>query len=397
MELPKIKIPESIHKFRGITPSDEYTQFIKDAANDIHRLYAILNENNEKLEELNDVATVENRFLYEYIEILEAIITEKDIELMGESKYALINANNITQSENNPASISKEFNQITLSDLEYTSKLYIKDEILDKNILPPSLSPIVEQVVYPDTDNVITKDNDIKYAIDGNSNTCWQRQVKILESDNTEYIEVALTIPMVNEVMSNRKINTISISPHPVMGITIVNIEAEYNNEWFQIPGFNEHSNYDILTENIHNARPIRLFFNDIMPTNIRFTLRQDTYVTEGSYRIFYIGAYSIDIGYTVSASSYGEFTTSIELLGATNELTNIINTLDNKTLSGSSYTYSIYYENELGELEFLTDTLDMNIIVPSNKLTIKGKIINNNSNIIPALHSIKVEYSTLT
>jgi hypothetical protein len=398
MKLPKTRTPKSLNKFRGVTPSNELTEFFKNAAYDIEQLYTIINENNERLKDVESVAGVENRFLFDRVNQLEALLELKNIELMsGDEKYFKIDARNILSDPLNPIDISNEFNQVIPSKCNYISKLYLKDDILGKNVIPPSLKLEINQTISPANNLAVTTENNPIFCIDGSMNTCWQRRIEVPRQYNVDYVEIEIIVPIVNEIITNRRINTISISPHPVRGMDIINIEALYEDTWLQVPGFQEHSQYNNQLGYINEASPVRLYFNDTVPTSFKFTIRQSTYIEEGNSNVFYLGAYSIDIGYTRCLTDISGFIAEIELLSNNNLIKKIEETLDNKTLVGDIINYELYYINELQELILLTDSFDVDIVVPSNKVVIIGKIISSDSDVIPALNSIKVEYDILT
>jgi hypothetical protein len=398
MELPKTSTPKSINKFRGTTPSEEYTQFFKNAAEDIEKLYTIINENNDKLKNLESISTVENRFLFDRVNYLEDLLAMKDIELMsGNSKYTYINARNISPDPLSPISVSQEYNQVTLGQLNFKSKLYLHDEVLNKNILPPNINVEVNNKIEPEASFAITNGNNPLYAIDGSTKTCWQERVEIPNNYQVDYIESEIIIPIMDDIITNRDINTVSISPHPVEGIDIINIEILSGDSYIQMPGFQDHSQYNSELGYIKNAKPCRFYFNNIQSTGFKITLRQSTYINEEDKKVFYLGAYSIDIGYTKTITDVSGFVANLQLLSNNNMITNISSIIDNKTLVGDLISYEIYYINELDELVLLSDSYISGIVVPSDKLVIIGKIQNTKNEVIPALSSIKIEYNIIT
>lgn len=410
MELPKIKNPEALCRYRGNTPSNEITQFIKDTSDDVSTLFAIVNENTDKLNELQSITTVENRFLYNRLLELEQMLAERDDELSNPNKkIARIELSDLTTVSLNDVTIdadtNDEYSQIIPAHSIYTPKLYLFDSLYNKNIIPPSLKlttdmrfidningDIIDELNLPD---IIWDENNIENAIDGNLTTCWQRCIKVPTDAGVSAIDVDIIIPIPYEIISNRYINTISICPHPIKGVEIKNVQIKNGDTYMRIPGFTDHSAFDSYENSIINARPIRFFFNETGITEVKITLRQTKCLTEDVYDVYYLGAYNIEVGYTKCMSTAGNFSAQLILKGESNNTIHTITSIcDNKTLTGEPLQYEIYYLNENDIPVYVSKTLP--VTIPSQKLLLIGKVIKS-AEVIPAIHSIIIEYDVVT
>lgn len=394
MELPKTKVPESFCIYRGVTPSEDITRFVKDSALDIQTLFTILNQNKDEIENLKNISNIENLFLFNKNEQLNTRIEElyKQLEeAIGQERTLIVNAFNAVASTSNPCTISQEFNQLSIPIQGYTSKLYIYDSLMEKNITPPSLKVEVKQTPAESPD-ISVIDNNLNNMVDGDSITCWQRKVRVPKTMNLQEVTVDIHISLPHEIVSNRYINTISICPHPIQGVDILDIKYKYGESYKQIPGFSEHSLY--LSENeeegIFRARPIRLFFNSLEASEITISLRQRVKIEEGDYDVFYFGAYSVDAGYTTFTKDNGEFNATLTLSGNTNTINEVTAIVDNKSLCGPALQYEIYAINEVGSPVFLSDKLP--VTIDGKKLMIKGKIIKT-TEVAPSIAKVELKY----
>lgn len=396
MDLPKVKLPESFCKYRGVTPSQDITRFMKDSVEDIHTLFAILNENKEEIENIKNISNIENLFLFNKNQLLNTRIEELEKqleELLGNQRTITMDAFNIIPDPLNACAISQEFNQLTVPIQKYVSKFYLYDSLSGKNIVPPSLSVTVEQTPEENQDIIIT-DNNLNYMVDGDSTTCWQRKIVAPKSLGIHEVTVEVRISIPYEIVSNRYINTISICPHPIQSVDILDIQYKHGDSYKRIPGFSEHSLYSSENgeDGILHARPVRFFFNDLEVSEIKVSLRQRTKVEEGDNDVFYIGAYFIDAGYTTFARDDGEFSATFTLSGINNTISNITAVIDNKTISGDSFQYEIYALNELDVPVFVSDKLPATI--ESNKIMVKGKIVKT-TDVAPSIAKIRLLYQT--
>jgi hypothetical protein len=188
MKLPKTRVPNNIMRYRGLTSSGDISEFIKDTAEDVVTILSIVNENTDSINELRSITSIENKFLYERVLELETQLRDKENQLLiGNDRDIYVTANNarMISSNNIPATLSKEFQQILPTELVYYPKLYLQDVIMKKNILPESLNINISQKyrnsqgaeIDPVTieGDMIMTENDIANAIDGDDISCWQR------------------------------------------------------------------------------------------------------------------------------------------------------------------------------------------------------------------------------
>lgn len=403
MILPKHRIPESVYRFRGVTPSGDINEFIKTASGDIYSLFDAINNNVDKLNDIYSISNIENRFLYEKIKELEDIIEEKDMLYSNNNIItSTLKVKDMEVGNSSPANISNEYNQITISDIKYTPKLYLYDQVNDTSIIPESVNPLISyrfvssetgEGINVQTSDIIIHDNNINNMIDGSASTCWQRSVGIPLSYGTPYLITEVTVRIPYEIVSNTIINTISLIAHPINSIDVLDIQIKTGDSWTRIPGFTDHSQYNITEDYIPNSKPLRFIFGDTSITDIKVTLRQKTPIVNGNNNTYYVGIYTLEAGYIDSPSKDGKFAIVATLKNSSNKITSITSKIDNSSIVPDAFGYELFYINELGAPIGISNKLP--IVIPSNKVLVSGTIERNGIT-VPVLSGLIIEYEPL-
>lgn len=416
-ELPKVQssIKDEV-KFRGSLSSGDYNTLQEDIFFDLGNMFNLVNSFDQTLIETSECSVIDNTYTQMRLNSLEAMNLKLQTEVESLKSTGMkrkflfpVDMNNNKDSEY-PAHINKQYDQVNIRAYSTISKLYLYDKLTGTVTIPDTLKVNIE----PKADESTIIDSNFNNAFNGVVNEYWYRKV-INNNMDTAVATIEITLP--DDIISNRDVNTIELSPFPYGSLEVMAIEHQLNGNWEIAPGFKSHKNavvrkykdnYNNNAEEIYvkNAENIKLNFRNTAMSKVRITLRQKSYVEEQGNRVFYLGLKSLNISCDIVSDEYCEFYSEIEFPDAQDipkMVTGIIPNFNNAhALSDSStdkkslISYEFYSINEYGEREYVKNTFP--ILVDKNKYHLVARVhydVISNTN--PALHTLEVLYNDVS
>lgn len=412
-ELPSIQssIKDEV-KFRGGTNSNDYNSLQEDIFFDLANLFNSVNAFDETLIEVSQNNTIDNTYTQIRLNKLEALLKQKEAELEGykktDSSFSKVIFPKDFKNENMSeykAFINTMYDQLNVRQHTTISKLYLYDTISDVVTIPDTL----KVSITPVADNINIFDNDFNKMFSKNASEYFVRKVV---DNNVDYVEMDIEITLPDNIISNRDVNVIQLSPFPYASVDITGIQYKLNGNWIDVEGIKSHKNgntlinKDIYGNNIESyyikdAENVKLCFKKTAMATIKISLRQKTFVEENGNRTFYIGLKSLDVNCEVVNDEYCDFYAEIEFEDIKpRTITGIIPIFNNDSaLSDSSLekksliSYEIYSINDLGDREYIKNSFPM--LVDKRKYAIVAKMYYDSiGDVNPSLYSLKVLYN---
>lgn len=392
-------------RFRGPSSSGDQNAMMNEALFDLVNLFNHLNEQERKLENLQNLLLVENKHRAIRIAELESKLAQayallKQLE-EGEGKYS-VRAHvydmwvDETVAEQERASIDKVHGLVTLPSTGKTqSKLYLEDELTGELVLPPTLSIEAD----PEANGGSVVDNDLRYAVNGDNDDVWVRKMVFSLDDNVDTVTTTLTLTLPDTIISNRDINLFVLHPFPLFTVDIERVEYRLDGGWTLLPGWPKDAQGNPLP--IQNAGNLKFYFPSVSMAQVRIVLRQRNALEENHKKVFYLGAQHIGLYHTQFQSSVGRFLIPLKLKGRkeTKLVTAIRPILANsEVLSDRSeekhsvFTYQLYMVDANGNWTYTRDSLP--IMVKGEDVMLRVNLFADPQNgITPALQGVEVEY----
>lgn len=399
-------------KFRGKTSSEEYNTSENQKYHDILSLYKASNGLLEKMTESHQAALIENFFLQEKIKELTNVAT---------TQFNQLQAMNLKQSTGILEKIQERYARDFFTHDAAGAKLFPELEA-DHNVIGQFVTcayinniPKTYQFkndgsihvpkdltvnVYQSNDKMALSHNGVAKIFNGNFSDIWQ--AKLIDPigkagyGKGEAIQLEILLPIT--ISQQKKINTITLFPHPIQGVIIQNIEVYYNGNWTQIPGF--HQRGIINQEGMHQWS-----FADMYAEKIRVTMRQRHAIEVAGEVTYYFGMQHMEVtyrSYSQTASyAIAEFDMSSEGLYTISGVTHTF--LNREALSagthldddliGSAYEYKVYKEAADGELLELSES-EISGPLSYSKLWVKTSLkVDAYNGVPPCLHRIQLRY----
>lgn len=395
-ELPTIQSVD--HKpvsFRGSTSSTQYNTFNEDTYFDITNLYSVINEMTNSFQEMSMAHSIDSAYTQMRIGDMPFIIEQLQNEIEG-YKYgihrkAIIYPSKITNSTEDKADINIQYGQVNIPAYAVSSKLYIYDESLDLITIPSTLI----SKVTPESDGTTTIDNDFKNCIKDSENEYFIRKVY---SDATDPVDMQIEVTLPDNIISNRNVNTIYLSPYPFAALDILNVEYQAETDWKPLPGLSSHKQYKDGA--IRNAENIKLCFNKVQISKIRITLRQQTYIVEGERNVFYLGLKHLAVNYEAVDKKFCTFIADVNF-NSTKKKTvfNITPKLNNNNILSDTtndkralFSFELYSVNDVGEKRHIKDTMPFTF-TDERLMIVTNMYYDSTNDINPSLYKLEIEY----
>lgn len=404
--IPTLRVRSA--NFRSKTSSDDQNAMTEETLFDLNNLFNLVNEQEERLADVKEVLSVENK--YQSIRIGHLLQELADVRALNQQiqqangKYS---ANvyvdkmfvEATVAAQEKANIDTYHSILTLpiSD-KVQSKVHLYDDIAKEVVIPSTLGVDIT----PAADDVNIFDNDSMYAFNGENADIWRRKYTFTTDSTVDKVETVVTITLPDNIISNRDINTISIHPFPLSTVDIDKIEYRMDGGWNVIPGWPKDSMDNPVP--IQDAGNLKFCFESLPMAEVRITFTQRNFIVENNQKVFYVGAQEIGIAYTDYKSSVGRFTAPLSLPGKLDArlITGVKPKFVNEeALSDKSeekrglFNYSIYMVGSNGVIQYTRDTLP--IMITSDNIIIRANInADPRTGATPALESIEVEYEDL-
>ena len=373
--------------FRSVTSSKDYNENQENIINDILNLYNKANSISEKIADMGQLSNCQNTITNTRIEHLKAKIDNLIGTLSGNIKSLYIYPADVKTERVSPAKIDNS-TCITMTPAKSISKLRVENSE-DIILLPPSLIVELNDITGSGIKSVTG--NDVYKAFDGKCENIWYR--KIVTDNSISVVETTMTITLPEDVVTTYNINEIRLSPFPCNGLNIVNIKYRMSNgAWKVIPGFSDHSEY-VLNKGIENSPNILFNFKDIVANQIQITFQQQNHVMENGNKVFYIGCSDIDVRSNKYDDSSNFFNFNINIpSNISNPVINNVEAIYNNhsQLAPNSVQYEFYYTGDDKLLHKVRES--MPFVSPSNNLTVKCKMINNDCT--ANISKFKISYS---
>lgn len=383
-------IPREIKPFASKATSEDYNKFTRRTFFDITQLFNIANQLEGQLKWVQQTHSVDARYtelrltqLRERVAILEEQLNS------GAIKKEIILASDmlVDEASQSPAIVDNS-GTVTIPPIgQPVSKLYLKDSFTGEVILPSMLNIVVD----PLADDKQIQDTDIKGAVKNNGLFFWQR--KVTKSNSTyipDGISAQVVIDLPEGIITNRDVNYITVSPYPEGMLDITAIEYNTESNWTMVPGF----------EPISDASNLKLLFPPIAVKQIRFTFKQRYPLTEGSQKVYYLGARNIGIFNASYENTRAEFLIPItlkgtgrrEIIAVKPDFVNSSALTDTTEAKRSVFNYTTYEIDDLDNPFMAPGVLP--VTVEKNKLLFRASINKDpNNGTIPALRSVEIQY----
>jgi len=176
--------------------------------------------------------------------------------------------------------VNDEFGVVTLPVNSSFSKVYTINVNDGKAITAPDLK--VEITPIDEEGTVKVEGTSETRAFDGSDNTVWERKVRFNRDSTKSEVRSLLTVNLPS--MSNPYVNKIHVKPYPEGSEDITNITYDTT------------VSQDIVLSSFpvegENNSPTKMYsFNNILPTKIKFYLKQRSSRIEDDYKTFTYGA----------------------------------------------------------------------------------------------------------
>lgn len=391
-------------KFRGVTSSEDFNQWIEDNYYDLVQLFNISSENNEKLSQslslfLNEVHFL-NAKIHELESSMELILSmisdlyvdpsniRKVLSKVFTSKDNVLDPINGLKSE-----VDTEFGTLRMP-LQQTpvSKVYILNSVGEK-FLPNTLkidlyessSPIdILQARLPQ--NKLIQDKNILRAFDGNSLSYWIRSVPTDTSVDRIYAVIEVELPQ--NIINHLRINNINVVPAPIFSINIEDIRYLDGDVWNSIPEFPSASF-------LKNVGALTFLFNERETTKLRISISSDNWRLVNGERIFSYGFKNIDIFFSRfvegTSSAIVEFEIPNSEINSFNTIEEVRPILLEGGLRNTDAVETKVYLDKHGVEEY---TLGTTLPALTKKIYVEI-ILNSSSNTSPALSQLDIVYTT--
>ena len=412
-KLPKIQA--SIKKevpFRGGSSSTDFNEFQENIFFDLSNMFNLINDYDALLQQTSELQAVESTYgqirISKLATQIELLRNELDSYRNPDTKFLKVFLRNMSNAayDTNGADINKLYDQINVPKHTVTSKLYLLDVVSNLITIPDTL----KVVTTPVADGVTIIDNDFRKAFNGKKNEYFLR--KIINNDISEAeLTVELTLP--DNIISNRDVNTIELSPFPYSSVDVMALEYQLNGNWITVPGFTSHRSYktmiiqdamglDVEVGYIEDAENIKLCFKKTPMSKIRIKLKQKTYVNENGTKIFYIGLRSFEVNYEIVNSDSANFSSTVEFRydGIAKILSGIVPHFNNAAiLSDKSFdkksliSYEIYSVTDQGVKEYIKNSFPVSL--DQGKYAIVAKLhYDKVADVNPSLYSLDLLYN---
>lgn len=317
--------------FRQPLNSSQLNELHQNILEDLLELFNQSNEFDQTLSHLRYISTTESIFLRYRLNELEAkfqtlnTLYKSQLEASTEQTLLLFPHQFRSKEAGHEMEIDLDAMCATMKPTYYNSKVNLYDDVLGATYVSPSL-----QFVYgPSTTekglNILEiEDNGPQNAFDGDPTNYWVRRY-VCKSGVTE-VQCELIITLPDDILTNKSINQLKITPFPADAIDILSIETKTTGNWTLLPGFEDYqqTNLEIgqdaflnRTENsvIQNSPTLKFNFKEITANQIRIRFRQQNFIQqELGNREFYIGAKNIEIGYASYHNQYYTFEVDADL-----------------------------------------------------------------------------------
>lgn len=317
--------------FRQPLDSSQLNELHQDILEDLLNLFNQANEFDQVLTHLRYTSTTESVFLRYRLNELEAkfqtlnTLYKNQIESSETQTLLLFPHQFRCEEEGHEMEIDLDSMCATMKPTYYVSKVNLYDETLGATYVSPSL-----QFLYgpSTTESGLTvleiEDNGPQNAFDGVPTNYWVRRYVCKSAVTEVQCELIITLP--DDILTNKSINQIKITPFPIDAVDILSIETKTTGSWSMIPSFEEYQqssleigkdNFLNRTENviIQNSPALKFNFKEITANQIRIRFRQQNFIQQDlGNREFYIGAKNIEIGYAAYHDQYYTFEVDAEI-----------------------------------------------------------------------------------
>lgn len=384
-----------ISRFRDATDSSKQNDHLQQVFYDLTELFNVANMHEEEIEKLRKFFEISSHYSQEHMDAMKRELIALKEELYaaqhpGETYIRTLYASDAQtdklSEEYERAMIDTQHDIITLPYSSYSSsKLYIYDEMNDEYILPNTIKP----TIIPAADGSIIRENDFKDALTPDEFKVWHREYRYF-AGLKDHVEAQIIVPLPDNIISNRDVNTIYIHPFPMNSMDIMNIEYQLDGGWRQLPGFKK----------IEDASNSKFCFSPIEMSVVRITLRQRHFIEKGGQQVFHMGIRELGIAHNDYQTGVGRFELPLEFNQAfTNkEIVNITPHYANEeSLSVHQketrlLTFKVYEVDNNEKETYVSDTFPIQI--KGKKVILKGVLsFDRNTRATPALSSVEIAY----
>ena len=382
-------------RFRDATDSGAFNDHTEQVFYDLNELFNLSNEQEREIDRMRQFFEVGGHFAKEQMDRMQQELNALREEVSAVQRPGQTYTKRLNPSDARPdtevdlyerALIDTQHDLITLPYSAYSSsKLYLYDEINREYIVPNTL----DVDVTPKADGMTIKENSFLDAITPDEFTFWHRQYTYF-SGLKDAVEASVVIKLPDNIISNRDVNTIYIHPFPLNTMDIVNVEYQLDGGWRTIPGFKP----------IENAGNVKFAFSPLEMSEVRVTLRQRHFITNGSQQVFHMGIREIGIAHNDYQVGVGRFEVPVEFnqAFANKQILDIKPVYQNEgALSVHQrntrlLTFKVYEVDPQGGLHYLNDTFP--IQVKERQILLKGVMsFDKNTRSAPTLTGVELTY----
>lgn len=395
--------------YRGPASSVEANKRNATIIRDISRLYALLNKNENSIEENMDIVLRENFFLESRLLQLqqELVRLESLVENMEEPDATGSTSNVFLQNfyltdaiengaEGKACNLDRVHGVVTPQATDSLSRFgYVTDT--GYVFLPKGLNVFVKEGNDTHRDEygqpILSDINDGKTnaIMDRNKNTFWIRTAKFKTSQAVTEVfgEVHIQIP--TEGFQNLHTNTLIVHPYPEGSMRIRDIQYRgYGDQWSRLDTYPMDGETPKVIE---NARKLIFQFPNTEMTEIRIMYSQPYWIENGEESHFTYGFQDVALEYRTYTENACEFITKIDISDKNARFVNVSEptvmpaTGGPQDLSGL-VEFSLYYDRDL------TTPFDFGNTILSELSTIYIKTtLRKQGGLIPMIKEMRVPY----
>jgi hypothetical protein len=335
--LPTFTQPK-VPQWRGNTSSADMNQNFEEILYDLNSIFAEASQIVTNLNELESRIRHEVEAISTRVYAVSGVINSYEMSASGYKMFFqdFYLPESVTFPENvvdqDKCVINDEFGVVTLPVNSSFSKVYTINITDGKAITAPDLKLDITQL--DESDAVRIDGTNETRAFDGSDSTVWERKVRFNRDSTKSQTRCLLTVTLPS--MSNPYVNKIHIKPYPEGSTDIQNITYDTTvSQDVVLAGF--------PVEGDNNCPTKMYSFNNIMPTKVKFYIRQRSSRMEDDYKTFTYGAKEFGIE-KVEYKTTGKFGIKFNLPEYETELINQITSLNTfPAYDNITYKISLY------------------------------------------------------
>jgi hypothetical protein len=364
-------------KFRGASSSQDFNTFSRAAYSDIVAAYAALANQYEQTVLANEILSQQYKVLQTQIAAMQDALNGLQLNYASLSTFntptsttgglitlvqSIYNASVIYGGFNSyypssaplsaqgRANYESTYGQIIPSlAVSPTSKTYVIDVLTQQVVLPPNVISTNGTIVSPTIAPFAVDENDQQLAVDGDSSTCWRRNVYFSSISAVSSVETTITLTIPEQYVNNLLCNYVTIHPYPEFGVDITSVvlTGAPGAASQQLLPFDSFGNIIPISQ----AGKTRLLFPDTQVVSVQITLRQsnsDTTLRPG-LQAYCLGASVLDFGYATLNQN-----TSVALIPFSLS-NNYFSYISEVTPTVTGVTYNLYYLDPTGDIQPFT------------------------------------------